>query len=174
MNNWARVLQAKGDYGQAEDYYNRVLAIMDRANAASTWPPAQVVSNRGLLHFDRGEYAAAGQDARRAMEIRRKLGGDSTPAFANSLIEVAEDLAFGGDPGGAVPLLRSALEIQKLWQRHRPSSRPKFVWARRWSRRVTAPKRKRCFGRRSPPPARSLSRCPPGRSRKRITRTENV
>jgi eukaryotic-like serine/threonine-protein kinase len=113
MNNWARVLQAKGDYKHAEEYYNRVLAIMNQANAASTWPAAQIRANLGLLHFDKGEYAAAGQDARAAMEIRRRLGGDSTPAFAASLIEVAEDVAFAGDPRAAVPLLRSALEIRR-------------------------------------------------------------
>jgi hypothetical protein len=54
------------------------------------------------------------------MELRRKLGGESTPAFAGSLIEVAEDRAYQGDPRGAEPLLREALDIRrkKLWPGH--------------------------------------------------------
>jgi hypothetical protein len=73
-----------------------------------------------VLDFDRGRYAAAEKEAREAMELRRKLGGEATPAFANSLIEVGEDREFQGDAAGAEPLFRSALEIRrgKLWAGH--------------------------------------------------------
>jgi len=119
INNWARLLQAKGDVRAAE-YYNRALSILKNAGAAATWPAAQVTANIGLLHFDHGEYAEAEKKAREAMELRRQLGGDRTPAFANSLIEVGEDRAFQGDPQSAEPMLRTALNIrrEKLWPGH--------------------------------------------------------
>lgn len=120
MNNWARVLQAKGDYAQALEYYERSLSVLTKANAAQTWPAAQIRANVGMLYFDRAEFAEAERNARDAMELRRSLGGDGTPAFADSLIQVAEDRAFQGDPQGAEPLLRSALDIRrrKLWSGH--------------------------------------------------------
>jgi tetratricopeptide (TPR) repeat protein len=120
MNNWARVLQAKGDYAQALEYYERSLSVLTKANAAQTWPAAQIRANVGMLYFDRAEFGEAERNARDAMELRRSLGGDGTPAFADSLIQVAEDRAFQGDPQGAEPLLRSALDIRrrKLWSGH--------------------------------------------------------
>jgi tetratricopeptide (TPR) repeat protein len=89
------------------------LDILSKAQSDNTWPAAQVTANLGLLYFDEGHYAAAEQEARKALELRRKLGGDDTPNFANSLIEVAEDRAFQGDLARAEPLLRQALEIRE-------------------------------------------------------------
>jgi serine/threonine-protein kinase len=120
LNNWARVLQAKGDYPRALEYFDRILSMLKKTNAAQTWPAAQIRANVGILYFDRGEFAEAERNARDALELRRRLGGDGTPAFADSLIQVAEDRAFQGDPQGAEPLLRSALDIRrrKLWPGH--------------------------------------------------------
>jgi serine/threonine-protein kinase len=113
MNNYARVLEAKGDYAQAAATYKHILEILDKAKADKTWPAAQVTANLGLLYFDRGDYSVAEEEARKAMAIRTMLGGTETPAFANSLIEVAEDRAFQGDLADAEPLLRQAMAIRE-------------------------------------------------------------
>jgi len=120
MNNWARVLQAKGDYSEAQKGFQSALNIVQHSSAPVTWPAAQITSNLGLLDFDRGDYASAERYARQAMDIRRKLGGEQTPVFASSLIELAEDRLFQGDPVGAEPLLRQALEInrKRFWPGH--------------------------------------------------------
>ncbi len=99
VNNWGRVFEARGDYVQAEANYRHALSILEHAKAANTWPAAQITANLGLLYFDQSKFALAEIQARRAMEIRRNLGGTETPAYASSLMEVAEDRAFQGDLG---------------------------------------------------------------------------
>jgi serine/threonine-protein kinase len=120
MHNWARMLQQKGDYVEARRYFDRLLAIMQGANAMGTWPAAQIVASIGLLDFDRGNYGPAEAQARQAMEMRRKLGGEETIAFAESLTEIAEDRLYQKDARGAEPLLQRALEIRRkrFWNGH--------------------------------------------------------
>ena len=72
-----------------------------------------MIFNLGMLDFDRNRYSEAEGRARQALEMRRKLGGDQTPTFASSLVELAEDRVFQGDPQSAVPMLRQALEIRQ-------------------------------------------------------------
>jgi tetratricopeptide (TPR) repeat protein len=72
-----------------------------------------VIFNLGMLDSDRNRYSEAEGRARQALEMRRKLGGDQTPTFASSLVELAEDRVFQGDPQSAVPMLRQALEIRQ-------------------------------------------------------------
>jgi len=47
------------------------------------------------------------------MELRRKLGGDETPSFAASLMQVAMTRLFQRDAHSAEPLLRQAVEIRR-------------------------------------------------------------
>ena len=75
-----------------------------------------MIFNLGMLDFDRNRYSEAEGRARQALKVRRKLGGDQTPTFASSLVELAEDRVFQGDPQSAVPMLRQALEIRQ--QKH--------------------------------------------------------
>jgi hypothetical protein len=74
----------------------------------------------GWLDFDEGHYAAAEGHARAAMDLRRALGGEATPEFATSLIQVAQARLYQGDPRTAETLLRQALEIRRkrLWAGH--------------------------------------------------------
>jgi eukaryotic-like serine/threonine-protein kinase len=126
MNNWARVLQAKGNYVEARKNFQQALDIVQHSNRPATWPAAQITANLGLLYFDWGNYPAAEKYARQALEMRRSLGGEQTPAFASSLIEVAEDRTFQNDPAGAEPLLRRALEVRR---QRLPSGHPAIIMA---------------------------------------------
>jgi hypothetical protein len=45
--------------------------------------------------------------------MSRKLGGEQSPGFAFTTIELAEDRLFQGDPASAVPMLRDALAIRR-------------------------------------------------------------
>ena len=120
LHNWGLMLQAKGDYKQARATFERISSVLQKANAANTWPAAQVTSSIGWLDFDQGHYAAAEQNARAAMDLRRTLGGDNTPEFGVSLMQVAETSLYQGDARTAESLLQQALEIRRkrLWAGH--------------------------------------------------------
>ncbi len=113
MHNWGLVLQAKGDYQGARDEFTKISAILQKANSANTWTAARIASSIGWLDFDQGRFAAAEQEARAAMDLRRKLGGEETPEYAVSLIQVAETRLYQKDARTAESLLRQALEIRR-------------------------------------------------------------
>jgi tetratricopeptide (TPR) repeat protein len=113
MRNLGLVLEAKGNFQEARADFEHVLAIQKTANATGTWGTVQVVSSLGWLDFDQGDYTTAEQRARTAMELSRKLGGDETPQFATSLMQVAMTRLYQRDAFLAESLLRQALEIRR-------------------------------------------------------------
>ncbi len=112
FSNWGRLLQAKGDRAGARAYFQKALDRLRQANAVTSWQASQILINLGVLEFDGNNYVAAETLARQAMEMRRALGGDQTPAMAAALIDLAEAQLFQGYPRDAVPLLRRALDIR--------------------------------------------------------------
>lgn len=116
LSMWARALQQQGDYQQAEINYKEALQVARDSTGPASWVAAKITASRGLLEFDRGNYAGAEAFARQALEIERKLGREGTPEYASWLIDLAEARLYQGDSKGADPLLRQALTIceQKL------------------------------------------------------------
>jgi tetratricopeptide (TPR) repeat protein len=112
FSNWGRLLEAKRDRAGARAYFQKALDRLRQSNAVTSWQASQILINLGVLEFDGNNYVAAETLARRAMEMRRALGGDQTPAMAAALIDLAEAQLFQGYPRDAVPLLRRALEIR--------------------------------------------------------------
>jgi serine/threonine-protein kinase len=112
LGNLGRAYQLKGDYTLAAKYFDLAQNIVRNSEDRDGFIAAQLVSLTGMLAFDQGDYAAAERLARRAMEMRHKLGADNTPAMAASLLEVGEARVFQNDPRGAEPLLRQALKIR--------------------------------------------------------------
>jgi tetratricopeptide (TPR) repeat protein len=111
LNNWARVLQAKGEYAEARRYFERALATAEQ-QAGRTYTVSRVLYNFSLLEFDAGHYPAAEEMARRALSLQRTIpGGESAPDTALTMTAVAETILFQGDPASAEPILRHALEI---------------------------------------------------------------
>jgi serine/threonine protein kinase len=113
LSNWARVLQAQGDRAGAHLYFEKALDRLRANNALTSWPASQILINMSLLEFDSTHYVAAETLARQALEMRRELGGDRTPAFAAAQTALAEAQLFQGYPHEAVDLLRAALEIRQ-------------------------------------------------------------
>ena len=113
LHNLGRIQEERGDYPQARQYFDRALRVLEDAKVSSTWPYAQIISSLGWIDFDEGQFAASEERARAAMELRRKLGGEETPEFAVSLVQVAEDRLFRNDAAGAEALLRQSLEIRR-------------------------------------------------------------
>ncbi|HTS38085.1 MAG TPA: serine/threonine-protein kinase [Candidatus Solibacter sp.] len=113
LNNWARMLQEKGDYKQADQNFRDAMAMMREAGGAQSWSLAKMIANLGLLRADQGNLAEAQQLEQQALDMRQKLGGDQSPDFAASLINVGMMDSLRHDPAAAQPLLERALEIRK-------------------------------------------------------------
>jgi eukaryotic-like serine/threonine-protein kinase len=104
--NWARILQARGEYTQSREFFEKALALnnklFDRAREAL------ILSDYSLLAFDEKDYAQAEQLAERSVDLLR---GTDTPDLATALVEVAQARMFEGKAQAAEPLLREALQI---------------------------------------------------------------
>jgi len=113
LANWGRVLQAKGKYTEARPYFERALTLAQR-QPDHTYLTAWVLSRFALLELDAGNYSTAEELARRAITNQRAIvGGDSAPNTALTMVTLAEARVFQGNPGGAEPILRGAIEILK-------------------------------------------------------------
>ncbi|HUO15386.1 MAG TPA: serine/threonine-protein kinase [Verrucomicrobiae bacterium] len=113
LNNWARLLQEKGDYKGADEAFQQAISIFRKEKGPSSWGLAKMLANLGLLRADESDYAEAERLERQAMEMRQKLGGNESPDFASSLVNVALLRSLQHDPESAEPLLRQALDIRK-------------------------------------------------------------
>ncbi len=112
LSNWGRLFEAKGDHAGARAYFHQALDRLRETNAFTSWPASQILLNLGTVEFDANNFVAAETLARQAMEMRRALGGERTPAMAAALIDLAEAQLFQGYPRNALALLRTALEIR--------------------------------------------------------------
>jgi tetratricopeptide (TPR) repeat protein len=113
LNNWARVLQEKGDYAGAETVFQQALTLIRESSGPQSWGTAKILSNLGLLQLDRDDYAAAERYARQALAMRRALGGDDNNDVAASLIEVGVTREYRNDGAGAEQLFRQALDSRR-------------------------------------------------------------
>ena len=113
QNNWAHLLQEKGDYAGAKATYDEAFKTMQEVNGTNSWQAARVRINLGQLKFDRGDYSGAEHDFTEILSLVRKLGGDDHPQVAALLVAVAEAKMFQGQSAAAEPLLRQALSIRK-------------------------------------------------------------
>ncbi len=120
------MLQAKGNYAEAEKTFKQALDVLAEGNASAGWFAAKITSNLGLLQFDRSDYAGAERYDRQALDMDYKLGGEDSPQAAAALINLAEDRAFQGDSTSAEPLLRKALAIR---QKEFSSGHPNLIAA---------------------------------------------
>jgi eukaryotic-like serine/threonine-protein kinase len=127
LNNWARMLQEKGDYKAADESYRQAIETMRELKGAESWALAKMLANQGFLRADERNYAEAEQLERQALMMREKLGGEETPDLAASQINLALILSFEHDYAGAEPLLRRALEIR---QKELSSGHPAVIVAK--------------------------------------------
>lgn len=67
----------------------------------------------GKLLADEGRYPDAEKNLRAALQLQQRLYGDSNPAVARTLKELAYTLADSGDLTSAVPMMRTAVAMQR-------------------------------------------------------------
>jgi tetratricopeptide (TPR) repeat protein len=113
MNNLGSVLQADGDYAQAELMYRQALAIREKALGPDHVVVANSLNNLASLLQAEGDYVGAEPLYRRALAIEEKALGPDHPYVAVTLNNLASLLQAEGDYAGAEPLYRRALAIDE-------------------------------------------------------------
>jgi CHAT domain-containing protein/tetratricopeptide (TPR) repeat protein len=117
------VLQARGEYGQAEPCYRRALAMQQALYPREKYPDghpdlARSLNHLGGLLLARGEYVQAEPLIRQALAMRQKLYPrasypDGHPEVAHSLNTLGFVLQARGEHGQAEPFYRQALAMNR-------------------------------------------------------------
>jgi serine/threonine-protein kinase len=113
MTNWARLLAMKGRCTEARRYFERALDLT-KGQADSSYFTAWVSARYALAEVDAGDYPKAEDLARRVITIQQSNhGGETAATTAQMMITLGEARVFQGDPAGAEPSLRQALQTLK-------------------------------------------------------------
>jgi tetratricopeptide (TPR) repeat protein len=82
LNKLAIVIEAQGNYGEAEELHKRALAIRERALGASHLDVANSLNNLARVYRKQGRYAEAEELHKRGLAImERALGAQATPTW---------------------------------------------------------------------------------------------
>lgn len=111
LNNYAKLLEVKGDLDAAEKLYREALATLSVQCGRRDQKIADVLKNLGYLTALKGNSSEAIKLHREEIEIRREIQGESHPDFAMAISKLADVYTVTGRPDLSEPLHRRALEI---------------------------------------------------------------
>ena len=111
--NWGRLLQQKGDLSEASKMLDQAQSVLASAGKGNTWTSAKLLTYQALLDLDRNQSKDAIRLATRAVDLQRKLGGDSNPQLASGELCLGLTELLTGDSSAAEAEFRSALEIRR-------------------------------------------------------------
>jgi eukaryotic-like serine/threonine-protein kinase len=118
LNNFGRLLQAKGEFSKAEPLYRRAVEILRRRRrrragsaAEAELELASVLHNYGYVLLLRGENARGIRLHREELEIRQTHLGENHPETAQTLDKLGNAFRLLGDLKTAETFHRRALEI---------------------------------------------------------------
>ena len=123
--------RALAAYAQARPFFERALAIVEKACGPEHPHIAMSLNNLALLLRDQGDLAGARPLFERALAIWEKACGPEHPETATSLNNLACLLQAQGNLAGARPLFERALAIRER------ALGPEHPWTKGWAR-VTA------------------------------------
>jgi len=126
LANWGRLLEQKGDFAGAANAYDRALQILITGGHEESWNGAKILSYQALLDLDRRRYPDAIRLATRAVQVEKKLGGDSSPQLSSGLLALGLANLLGGAPTAAETSFRDAVAIR---QRTFPPTHPELLLA---------------------------------------------
>jgi tetratricopeptide (TPR) repeat protein len=106
-------LQNRGQYAEAEQIYQEVLAIYKKVFGDEHPNTAGGLNNLATLYVDQGKYEQAEPLHQQALIIRKKMQGDKHPNMVTSLNNLAELYRYQGKYEQAEPLYQEALAICK-------------------------------------------------------------
>ena len=121
LNNYGKLLQAKGDLRSAEKYFRRSLSILRRARQTEALDLAAVLGNLGYLLMLEAKYEEAKEAHREELALLRNHLGEIHAEFARTLGNLANIFSVTGDKKTAEPMHREALAVtQKFYGGEHP------------------------------------------------------
>ena len=117
LNNYGKLLQAKGDLKNAENLFRQSLAILRGMHQADALDIASVLGNLGYLLMLEADYEEAKNAHREELEFLRRRLGEHHPDYARTLGNLANIFSVVGDKRAAEPLHRQALAITQEFYR---------------------------------------------------------
>lgn len=111
LNNFARLLQAKGELKKAEPLYREAIEILRRYGSETEIETASVLHNYGYLVMLRGEHLQGIRMHEEELKIRRRYLGDNHPETAQTMDRLGNAFRMMGDLKTAEVFHRRAFEI---------------------------------------------------------------
>ncbi len=112
LNGLGEYYYKKNDYGEAERYYRKALALRENQLGPLDREVANSYNNLGNCFASTGHYAEALAMHQKALDIRRQVLPAGHAAFAVSHSNLANCLYFIGDYAGALSQYDAALNIR--------------------------------------------------------------
>ena len=111
LNRLGGICHAKGDYTNAETYFQRSLVVLEKRLGPDDPDVLRVFFNLGLLYKDKGNYAKAEEFHQKALTGRERVLGADSPDVAASLTNFATIYRVKGDYARAEEMQLKALAI---------------------------------------------------------------
>jgi len=113
LNNFAQLLQARGDLAGAEPLFREALEMWRRLHPGDHRSLAAGIGNLASLLYARGDLAGAEPLFRESLEMKKRLFPGDHPSVATGVNNLASLLYARGDLAGAEQLYRESLEMTK-------------------------------------------------------------
>jgi eukaryotic-like serine/threonine-protein kinase len=110
LGTLGRIHEWRGDFGQAETFYQRALDIVNRIPAAQT---SELMERLGHLSFYQGDYRQAVARYREALDVSRRTRSVNYPLNARFQLELAEALYRQGAYADAEKEVASSFDLQR-------------------------------------------------------------
>jgi tetratricopeptide (TPR) repeat protein len=122
LSHQGDLMALQADYGEGEKAYREAIRIEsarpnDRQNQEKL---ASSLYGLGTLLAKQGRYADAEQNLRDALERQKVLYGETHPAVARTLKDLARAVSDHGDLNRAIPLMQSAVAMQRKLRGNEP------------------------------------------------------
>ncbi len=123
LNNFGKLLQAKGDLKRAEKLFRQALKILQKVHRNDSMESAEVLGNLGYLLMLEGNYEEAKNLHHEKLKIIRRISGEKDSEFAQTLSSLANVYSVTGDKKTAEAMHRQALRLtQKLYDVEHPDT----------------------------------------------------
>ncbi|MGA2047196.1 MAG: serine/threonine-protein kinase [Terracidiphilus sp.] len=113
LANVGRVEEQKGDFASAASYYDKGLQVLAAGGRSNSLIDAKIEIYQAQLANDRGDPASGQRIAEHALQLERKLGGETSPMVASGLLTLGESKLLSGNAAGAEAAFRQAMQMRQ-------------------------------------------------------------
>ncbi len=111
LNARGLLFKALGRYTDAEQCYQKALAVLEESAEPDDAGAAEIMNNLGVVLRKNGRWEEAESLYREALDVRRRLHGDEHRDVATTMTNLAAVLKNRGEIGEAESLYRQALGV---------------------------------------------------------------